>query len=169
MKLEIRIYPDPALKKKAEKVKEVTPEIKELIARMKEAMENPPSLEEGVVAAGLAANQVGILKRVIAVNLGKELRGFVNPEIVRQSRERKISKEGCLSFPGLWLDIKRSRWVEVRALDENGKEIRLRAEKFLAMVFQHEIDHLNGILFFERLGLFQRLRTERKIDKLFKK
>jgi len=169
MKLEIKIYPDPLLKKKAQRVKEITPEIKELISRMKETMVNPPSLEEGSIAAGLAANQVGVLQRIIIVNFGKKLRGFINPQIVRQSRVKEVGKEGCLSFPGIWLEIKRAVWAEVRALDERGETIHLRVEGFLAKVFQHEIDHLDGILFFERLGLLARLKTERKIERLLKK
>jgi peptide deformylase len=157
--LEIRIYPDAVLKQKAETVKEITPEIKELILGMKETLAQE---HEGVKGVGLAANQVGVLKRLIIVNFGQEMRAFINPEIIRKSRQQNPDKEGCLSLPGLWLKIKRANWVEIRARDENGRETRLRAEGLLARVFQHEIDHLDGILFYERLGFFERLRVKRK-------
>lgn len=169
MALEIKIYPDPILSKRSEKVRSVTPEIRELISQMKETMHSPPSLEEGTVAAGLAANQVGVSQRVIVVNLKKELRGFVNPEIVQKSSQKSANKEGCLSLPKIWLEIKRPAWVKIKSLDEDGRFIEFKAEGFLATVFQHEIDHLDGKLFFERLPLLRRWQTKKKIDKIFAK
>jgi peptide deformylase len=172
MKLEIRKYPDPILKRKAEAIKEITPEIKELILKMKETMTDPEalkeSLKEGSSASGLAANQVGVLKRIIIVNFGKELKAFINPEIVRKSLRTNIAAEGCLSLPKVWLEIKRANWVKVKTLNEEGAPVELRAEKFLARIFQHEIDHLNGILFFERLGLIRRLKIQRQLNKASK-
>lgn len=169
MPLEIKKYPDPILKKKAEAIKEITPEIKELILKMKETMVDPEairgSVKEGSSAAGLAANQVGVLKRIIIVNFGKELKGFINPEIIRKSLRTNIAIEGCLSLPGLWLEIRRANWARVKALNEDGRPVEFRAEKFLARVFQHETDHLNGILFFEKQGLIKRLKTQRQLDR----
>ncbi|MDP2927030.1 MAG: peptide deformylase [bacterium] len=171
MKLEIRIYPDSILKQKAEEIEKMTPEIKELILQMKETMtEEKPVLsqrangEGKVKGVGLAGNQVGILKRVIVVLTKKGLKGFINPRILKLSKEKEIGKEGCLSLPGLWLEIKRPTWVEVKAINEEGQEIEFKAEGFLARIFQHEIDHLDGILFFERLGFFEKLRVKRKLN-----
>lgn len=161
MALEIKKYPDPILRKKAEPVKEITPEIKELIFNMKETLEP----KRGV---GLAAPQIGISKRVIVVRTKNKLLAFINPEILKKSFRKISETEGCLSFPGLWLEIKRSKWAEIKAIDENGKEISFRAQDFLAMVFQHEIDHLNGILFFERLPLLQKWQVKRNLNKTLK-
>lgn len=170
--MEIRKYPDPVLKQKAEPIREITPEVKELILKMKETMADPSaikeSLKEGSVAAGLAANQVGVLKRVIVVNFGKELKAFINPEITAKSLRSNIDTEGCLSLPKLWLEVKRANWVRVKAQNETGKLIEFKAEKFLARVFQHEVDHLNGILFFERLGILKGFKVKRLLDKAVK-
>jgi peptide deformylase len=172
MILEIKKYPDPILKRKAEAIKEITLEIKELILKMKETMTNPEvlkdSLKKGSSAAGLAANQVGVPKRLIVVNTGKELKAFINPEITEKGSQTNTDLEGCLSFPGVWLEIKRANWIKVKTLNEEGASVELRAEKFLARIFQHEIDHLNGILFFERLGLIKRLKIQRQLNKASK-
>lgn len=122
--------------------------------------------QEGVKGVGLAAPQVGISQRVIVVMMGKENpKGFINPKIMSKSREKEKGREGCLSLPGLWLEIKRSKWAEVQAIDENGQEISFRAEGFPARVLQHEIDHLNGVLFFERLGLLEKLKVKKQLRK----
>lgn len=159
MILEIKKYPDPVLKKRTEKVKEITPEIRELIFNMKETLEP----KKGV---GLAAPQVGISKKVIVVRAKKKLLAFINPEIIKRSFKKTSDTEGCFSFPGLWLEIKRTETIKVKALDENGKEVFIDAQGFLSMVFQHEIDHLNGILFFERLGFLQKLKIKQELNKL---
>ena len=158
MQLEIKKYPDRLLEKKAETIREINPGIKELILNMKETMIS----KNGV---GLSAPQVGISKKIIVVNFQDSLRAFINPEIVRKSLEKTREKEGCLSFPGLWLDISRSRVVKVKALDEAGREIMIEAKDSMARIFQHEIDHLKGILFFERLGLFEKLKLKRDLRK----
>ncbi len=158
MTLEIKKYPDPVLKKKAEPVKEITPEIKELIFNMKETL----GPKRGV---GLAAPQVGVLKRIIVIRAKDKLLAFINPEIIKKSFRKISDTEGCFSFPGLWLKIKRAKTVRVKALNEEGKEVFIDAQDFLAMVFQHEIDHLNGVLFFERLGLFERLKVKKQLRK----
>jgi peptide deformylase len=151
MTLEIVKYPNPILRKKCEKVESLTPEMKKLIEDMIETMR-----EKGGV--GLAAPQVGILKRIIVVETTEGPRGFVNPKIVKKSREKEIMEEGCLSFPGLFLKVKRAKEAEIETLDENGK--RIKVQGFLARVLQHEIDHLDGILFIDRIGFWQRLRLK---------
>ncbi len=144
-------------------MKEITPEIKELIFNMKETMLTE---ERGKIkGVGLAASQVGVSKKIIIVLTKEGPKGFINPKILKFDRKKEIGKEGCLSFPGLWLEIKRPKWVEIKAINEKGREITFKAEDFSARVFQHETDHLNNVLFFERLGFFERLRVKRDLDK----
>jgi len=158
MILEIKKYPDPVLKKRTEKVIKITPEIKELIFNMKETLK----AEHG---AGLAAPQIGISKKVFIINTQDGYTAFINPIITSKSFGKVVSKEGCLSFPGLWLDIRRAKEVKVSALDESGIAISLRAKDFSARIFQHETDHLNNVLFFERLGFFEKLKIKKELDK----
>ena len=112
---------------------------------------------------GLAALQVGELKRMIVVQTEKGPEVFINPQIIKKSRETIIEEEGCLSFPGLWLKIKRAKEVEVEALNEKGEKIHLKAQGLPARILQHEIDHLDGILFIDRIGFWQKLSIRRKL------
>lgn len=148
-------YPDSVLKKKSEEVREMTEEINKLAQDLKETM----FASQGI---GLAAPQVGVLKRVIAVQ-GKTPLVFINPRIVRKSREIILEQEGCLSFPGLFLKIKRAKEVEIEALDESGEKISFKAEGLMARILQHEIDHLDGILCIDRLSFWQKLRLRLKL------
>ena len=157
--LEIKKYPDPVLREKAQPVGEITNEIKKLKENMVETMIK----NEG---AGLAAPQVGQLKRIITIQTDKEPLELVNPRILKQSEEAEITKEGCLSFPGLWLKIKRAKEVEVRARDKAGREVQISAQGLQARILQHEIDHLDGILFIDRLGFFQRLKIRKKLKEI---
>jgi peptide deformylase len=164
--LKIRKYPDPILRGKCQEVKEVTEEIKNLGWNMIETMiEN-----QGI---GLAAPQVGELKRIIVVHpieersseekFKKKPQIFINPKIVKKSKETLIDEEGCLSFPGLFLKIKRSKSVEIEALNERGEKILIRAEGLSARIFQHEIDHLDGILFIDRVSFWQKMKIRKKL------
>lgn len=153
-------YPDPILRKKSEEVKEVTEDIKKLGQEMIQTMME----KDGI---GLAAPQVGELKRIIVVypirersleeKAKKTPQVFINPKIIKKSRETIIDEEGCLSFPGLFLKIKRARETEIEALDLQGEKIKIKTEGRPARVFQHEIDHLDGILFINRISFFQKL------------
>ncbi|MDI6603415.1 MAG: peptide deformylase [Patescibacteria group bacterium] len=154
--LEIKKYPNPVLWKRCQEVQEVTEEIKKLGLDMLETM----IVNQGI---GLAASQIGVLKRIIVVNLIQKPQVFINPEITKKSRETIIGDEGCLSFPGLFLKIKRAKEVEIEALNENGKKISLKVEGLPARVFQHEIDHLDGILFINRLSFWQKLKLRGKL------
>lgn len=133
--------PDEVLHKTAKEVKEVTPNVKKLLNDMADTMYDA----EGV---GLAAPQVGILKRLIVVDVGDEhgLIKMVNPEIVAKDGEQ-FGPEGCLSIPGLNGDVRRAEQVTVKGLDENGKVVTITGTGLLARCFQHEIDHLDGVLF----------------------
>lgn len=133
--------PDPVLREKAKPVPKITPNIHKLLNDMADTMYDA----EGV---GLAAPQIGILKRVIVVDVGDDngLIEMINPEIVSKEGEQ-FGPEGCLSIPGLRGDVSRSLKVTVKGLDRDGNEIEITGTDLLARAFQHEIDHLNGILF----------------------
>jgi peptide deformylase len=156
MILEIKKYPASVLKEKAKEVERVEEDIKELSQNMIETM-----LEKGGV--GLAANQVGVLKRIIVVQTERGPEVFINPQIIRTSKEKNKDKEGCLSLPrDIYLEIKRSNWVEIEALNLEGKKINKKYEGFVSRIFQHEIDHLNGILIIDRVGFWQKIKLRKK-------
>ena len=162
---EIRIYPDEVLKKKAETVTDFNEEIRQIVNDMFETM-----YKRGGV--GLAANQVGILKRIVIIDLhsGKENQGkeqivLINPEIVTLEGE-EIKEEGCLSLPGLYKKVKRAAYAKVKAQNLDGEEFTIEGEGLLARAFQHEIDHLNGIVFIDRLSPLQKRLALEKYKKL---
>ena len=143
--------PHPALRQRAKKVRKIDSSILRLAHDMVDTM----------VAAGgvgLAANQVGVPRRVIVIKLPEddEARVYVNPEIVHREGEREI-EEGCLSIPGYKALITRSVWVKFRALDHSAKTVKLRAEDLLAQALEHEVDHLNGIMYIDHLKAHQEL------------
>lgn len=148
---EIRIFPDPILRKKCRVVRRIDDVVRQLATDMIETLDDA----EGV---GLAANQVGVLKRVIALHLPEEEPFWlVNPEIIRRDGSREV-EEGCLSLPGYVGMVSRSVSVTARALDDNGSKWRVTTEELLAQALEHEIDHLNGIMFMDHLLEHERLR-----------
>lgn len=159
MDLKIIKYPNPTLRKKCEKVEEITPEIKKLGLDMIDIMLK----NKGV---GLAAPQVGELKRVIAVFTKKGPRIFINPKILKKSKKTEKMEEGCLCFPDLFFNIKRPKGVEFEALDEEGKKVTIKDEGFLARILQHEVDHLEGILFIDKIGFLRKLKLKKKLKSI---
>lgn len=154
--------PDPILRKKSKTVTKFNANLHKLLDDMAETMYDA----QGV---GLAAPQIGILKRAIVIDTQEEdgpgLIEMVNPEIIEKSGEQ-IGPEGCLSIPGINGDVKRYQKVKVKGMDRNGKEWVIEAEDFLARAFQHEIDHLNGILFTDIAeNIYERELPENVIDK----
>ncbi|WII39431.1 peptide deformylase [Paenibacillus thiaminolyticus] len=144
MALRIIVHePDPVLHQVAKEVTKLTPNIHKLLNDMADTMYHA----EGV---GLAAPQIGILKRVIVVDVGDEhgLIEMINPVILKAEGEQ-LGPEGCLSIPGLNGDVRRHQYITVQGLDRHGNTFTVEASDFLARAFQHEIDHLNGILFTE--------------------
>lgn len=143
---------DPRLRERSRDINEITPEVRQLIDDMVETMHDA----EGI---GLAGVQVGELERIIVIELPEdeevpgsgEMYIVVNPEIVKSSREVETGIEGCLSIPGYVGEVDRAFEVVVRGLDRNGQAFRLRPRGYLARVFQHEIDHLDGVLYIDRL------------------
>ncbi len=134
---------DDILRKKAKEVEKVDDRVRLLISDMIDTMHHA----DGV---GLAAPQVGILKRIVVIDVGDGVHAFINPEIISQSGE-EIDYEGCLSIPGIRGKVKRPAHVVVRALDPDGKERKLRANGLLARAVCHETDHLDGILFIDKV------------------
>ena len=141
--LEIIKDPSPALRKIAKAVKKVTKEISSLIANMAETMYAAPGV-------GLAAPQVGEAWRIIVVDAGEGLVEFINPKVVRRAG-KELGTEGCLSVPGVCGYVERAAKVKVKGLGKNGKVKELEAEGLLARALQHEIDHLDGILFIDKM------------------
>lgn len=133
---------DPILKKIAEPVEYVTKDIKKLLDDMAETMYESDG-------CGLAAPQVNRSIRVIVLDDGNGLMELINPEIVRMEGE-EMGNEGCLSVPGLYGEVCRAHRITVTAMNRHNKKMRFKAEGFLARIIQHEIDHLNGILFIEK-------------------
>lgn len=142
--LKIIKYPDEFLRKKTKEVKDPKdPKISRLIFDMAKTME----VEKGI---GLAAPQVGSDLRICVVKVDNTLYTLINPKIKSSSRKKEVYEEGCLSFPGKFFAVERPVKVKIRAIDENGKKIKIKAEGLLARVFQHEIDHLDGILIIDK-------------------
>ena len=142
--LPILKYPDPVLCRKAKRVSRIDESLNRLIDDMIETMYQASG-------AGLAAPQVGVSLKIAVIGIpDEEVIVLVNPELVKKSGERMVI-EGCLSVPGYRGEIKRAEKVTVKALDRNGKAFRIKAEELLAEVLEHEIDHLNGVLYLDHL------------------
>ncbi|NBI13672.1 peptide deformylase [[Haemophilus] felis] len=159
--LDVLIYPDERLKIVAQSVEEVDNEVREIVANMFETMYH----EEGI---GLAATQVDIHRRIITIDIeGTKENQYVliNPEILDSCGETGI-EEGCLSLPTMRAFVPRKERVKIKALDINGKEFELEADGLLAICIQHEIDHLNGIVFADYLSPLKRQRMKDKLIKL---
>ena len=161
-KLAIRIIPDSVLRQKAKPVAAVDARVAKLMEDMLETMYPADGL-------GLSANQVGVLERVIVCDLGKGDAGtalrMANPEVVWASEETYTHKEGCLSIPDQFAEVTRPKKIRVAYLDEKNKARELEAEDILSICIQHEIDHLNGVLFFDHIGKMKRDMMARKVEK----
>jgi len=150
--LPIQVFPTRVLKQRAKRVKYIDGPVQKLVRDMLETMHAVPG------RVGLAAPQVGVPLRVIVIGIPEEENiVLINPEIVRRKGERVID-EGCLSLPGFFANITRSEAVTVKGLDQNGKEVRIKAEGLLAQALEHEIDHLNGMLYIDHLDSIEKLQ-----------
>jgi len=176
----ILIYPDPFLRKKCAPVQGIDGEVLKLLDDMAETM-------YGARGVGLAASQIGVDKRVVVIDIsprnieGEEEEGeeeteyegpglieLINPEII-SSVGQVIAEEACLSIPGFTSDVKRKQRVVIEAYNRGGELMEIEAEELLARVFQHEIDHLDGVLFIDRLSRLKRELIKRKIEKVLGK
>jgi peptide deformylase len=159
----VRLYGDPVLRRKGAEVREFGDEFRALVRDMRDTM----AAYRGV---GLAANQVGVLLRVLVVDvpLDEEQRAqytLVNP-VVKERSGSEVGEEGCLSIPGIYEDVSRSLHIKVTAQDELGGPLELEADGFLARAIQHEIDHLDGVLFVDRLSPLKRQFLKRSLEAL---
>ena len=158
------ILPDPVLRQVSEPVTSVDSRIKTLARDMFETMYDAPGI-------GLAAIQVGVPVRMLVIDLAKEdepklPQVFINPEIVESSDDRSVYEEGCLSIPDYYAEVERPASVRVRYVDGNGKEQEALADGLLATCLQHEIDHLNGVLFIDHISKLKRDMVVKKFKKL---
>lgn len=162
---EIIFANDPRLREKAKRIKQFGPELKALADDMLETMHAAHGI-------GLAAPQIGLLQRLFVAQLPEDEDDpqsnkpfvLVNPEVVKTSREEVEGEEGCLSIPTWYGLVWRPEWVVVKAQDVNGKPVRVKAEGLLARVFLHEMDHLEGVLFIDRVDSPEKLRQVQPED-----
>jgi peptide deformylase len=157
--LNVRRYGDPVLRRRANPVEAVTPQIRRLAGDMVDTMYDE-------VGIGLAAPQVGVSVRLLVVGdeEGRGAQVLVNPAITAQGGS-VTAEEGCLSLPGIFAQVTRSEWVTLEAQDLEGKPVAITARGLRSRVFQHEIDHLDGVLFIDRLEPVLRDRIKRRIKK----
>jgi peptide deformylase len=142
--LRIRTFGDPGLRQRAREVDKITDLHRRLVDDMLETMRAAPGV-------GLAAPQVGVLERLFVWEVDDEHGAVVNPVIVESSEDEAVYEEGCLSVPGLYCEVSRPARVEVQGLDLDGNPLSISLDDFRARVWQHEIDHLDGVLFIDRL------------------
>ena len=159
----IVIEPDPILRKKSQVIDKVDDKLRKLLNDMLETMYSAPGI-------GLAAVQIGILKRLIVIDISKEEEKknpifLINPEIIFQSKDTSIHEEGCLSLPGHFAEIERPAECRIKYIDYDGKKQEMKANGLLATCIQHEIDHLNGVLFIDYLS---KLKKDMIVKKLIK-
>jgi peptide deformylase len=164
---EILILPDKRLRKVSEPVKKIDAGIRKLVDDMLETMYDAPGI-------GLAAIQIGTSKRVVTMDLAKKEEPknpqvFINPEIVWSSDEKAVYEEGCLSIPEIYSDVERPAQVKVKYLDLEGEPHEIEANGLLSTCLQHEVDHLNGILFIDHLSRLKRERIIKKFTKVAKR
>tara|TARA_Y100000768_G_scaffold386543_1_gene375207 strand:+ start:1933 stop:2457 length:525 start_codon:yes stop_codon:yes gene_type:complete len=162
-KRKIVIEPDPILRQKSENLEKIDDELRRLLDDMLETMYSAPGI-------GLAAVQVGILKRLIVIDISKEKEKknplfLINPEIISKSKNTSIYEEGCLSLPGHFAEIERPAECQIKYIDYDGKKKEINANGLLSTCIQHEIDHLDGILFIDYLS---KLKKDMILKKLVK-
>ncbi len=154
----LRTYGDPILTRKAEETEGFSDRLAEVIADLKESLRFHRGL-------GLAANQIGYGERVFVYDAGGEFKAVINPRIVRKEGSALL-EEGCLSLPGIFLELERASWLELEYRDESWEKKSLQTEGLSARVIQHEIDHLDGVVIADRAGYLARKLVARKLRRL---
>ncbi len=157
-KLRIHLWGESILRKKCKIVKEVTPQIKGLLDEMFLLMRTA----DGV---GLAATQVGLDISIVVIEFGGKVFKLINPKIIKKEGKTTF-EEGCLSFPGIMIDVVRSEKIWVESLDENGNQLNLEVKGVLAVIMQHEIDHVNGVVYNDRISFIKRFKLSAKLRKI---
>jgi peptide deformylase len=164
--LPLVIIPDPILRQVSQPVERIDDEVRALAGDMLETMYAAPGI-------GLAAIQIGVPRRMLVIDLSKEGEEkaphvFINPQIVASSDERSVYEEGCLSIPDYYAEVERPASVRVTYLDREGKPQEIAAEGLMATCLQHEIDHLNGVLFIDHISKLKRDMVVKRFKKLAK-
>jgi peptide deformylase len=160
------ILPDPILRQASKPIERVDDELKRLADDMLETMYDAPGI-------GLAAIQIGVPRRMLVIDVSREGEDkqpqvFINPEILKSSDERSVYEEGCLSIPDYYAEVERPATITVKYLDRDGKELTAEADGLLATCLQHEIDHLNGVLFIDHISRLKREMVIKKFTKAAK-
>lgn len=165
--LEILTIPDQRLKNKSSEVKLFDINLKKIVKDMFD------TLNDSGNGIGLAAPQVGVKKRIVIVDLKENNKSspviFINPVIIKESRERLVNEEGCLSIPGYYAEVERAKEVDVEWYDLEGEKVTKTFSGLFSICIQHEIDHLDGILFIDYLSRLKRRRANEKVKKFQKK
>jgi peptide deformylase len=156
---EIKVYPATVLRQRAKEVERFDSSVRSLVDRMTDIMYQA----DGV---GLAAPQIGQSKRVIVIDVGEGPFSLVNPEIVEREEERESVEEGCLSLPGIRIDVTRPKAISVRGVDDKGETVVKTVEGMWARAFQHEIDHLNGVMIIDHASFVQKTLLKTKLKRL---
>jgi len=172
MKLDIITVPNPILNQKSQEVEVIDAEINKLILQMKQAL-----IENNGI--GLAAPQVGHSKRLFVIGAEKEIKrqdgsvvnipfmAIINPEVIYMPKKRQTKEEGCLSVPGIWGNVERALKISIAALNKEGKKIKIDADGLMAQIIQHEIDHLDGILFTQKADVNSLYRIDKEGNKVY--
>ncbi|MGO4351797.1 peptide deformylase [Rhizobium sp. RAF36] len=160
------ILPDPVLRQASKPIERVDGELKRLADDMLETMYDAPGI-------GLAAIQIGVPRRMLVIDVAREGEDkqpqvFINPEILKSSEERSVYEEGCLSIPDYYAEVERPAVITLKYLDRDGKEQTIDADGLLATCLQHEIDHLNGVLFIDHISRLKREMVIKKFTKAAK-
>ena len=150
---------DPTLRNKCKQVSEITPSILQLLDDMTDTLKASPN------GAALAAPQVGVLKRIVVIDGGDSFIELINPQIIEKTGEQ-TGPEACLSLPGIWGQVTRAQYVKVEAMNRAGEKFLIEGEDFMARCLQHELDHLEGILFIDHVtaGQIFRENTNEPLD-----
>ena len=152
--LPIYKYPHTILRQRAKKIRTIDKSIQKLVDDMMDTLQNSGGV-------GLAANQIGILKRLIVIQLpeDEEPTAYINPEIIHREGKREV-QEGCLSIPGYYGTITRSMWIKAKGMDRKSRIMKITADGLLSQIIEHEIDHINGILYIDHLNSHEDLIKE---------
>ncbi len=162
---DIVTYPDPRLREETFDVKEITDDIRELVTDLRDTMYS-------LNAAGIAAIQIGRMERIFLID-GKVAGGdddspplvFINPEVVETGKGMIVAEEGCLSFPDVFVDVRRPRWAKLRALDVEGESFECEGDELLGRALQHEHDHLTGRLMIDLVGMIKKNVIKKKMKR----
>jgi peptide deformylase len=159
MAMDILTLGEELLRQKAEPVEKIDADLVKTARMMLDALEKAKGI-------GLAGPQIGFMKRLFVIHIEGDIpRVFINPSIIETSQETMKYEEGCLSLPGIWADVVRPKLVKVQAWNERGRPFTLEAEGILARAILHEYDHLEGVLFIDRLSELKRKKILAKLDK----